>query len=88
MANTALLKSAFGEVVRHPERWRLHGDWRPAFARHVLAAAGGPEVTGMAAWGQAARLLDVTADQERALFAFDNTLDDLRRIAHDLCEVA
>lgn len=88
MANTALLRSAFHHVAAHPEHWRLGGDWRPCLATHVVTSSGGPAVTGVAAWDQAAQLLDVTEDQARALFSVENTLDDLRRIAHDLCEVA
>ena len=44
MANVKLLKSAFAEVVRHPERWD-QGDWRRCLAAHVVTSQGGRWVT-------------------------------------------
>lgn len=49
---------------------------------------GGEVVEGVWVWQRACQLLGITDRQGKHLFAPTNTLDQLRQIIHDLCEVA
>lgn len=55
---------------------------------HYLRLPSGEVVEAVWVWERACRLLGITQRQGKQLFAPTNTLDDLRRMIHDWCEVA
>lgn len=55
---------------------------------HYLRLPDGEVVEAVWVWERACRLLGITQRQGKQLFAPTNTLDDLRRLIHDWCEVA
>ena len=63
-------------------------DEREVCQERALRLPDGVVVEGVWVWERATRLLGITGRQGKVLFAPTNTLDDLRVIIHDLCEVA
>lgn len=63
-------------------------DEREVCQERALRLPDGQVVEGVWVWERAARLLQITERYGEVLFAPDNSLEDLRQIIHDLCEVA
>lgn len=56
--------------------------------QRFLLLPSGEVVEAVWVWERACRLLGITQRQGKRLFAPTNSLDDLRRLIHDWCEVA
>lgn len=63
-------------------------DEREVCQERAMRMPDGAVVEGVWVWERACRLLGITDRQGKKLFAPTNTLDDLRRQIHDLCEAA
>lgn len=63
-------------------------DEREVCQERALRLPDGQVVEGVWVWERACRLLGITDRQGKVLFSPSNSLNDLRVLIHDLCEVA